>query len=113
MSDLDLLSIALYLIVVAASVAIEHLGLAYRWRRRELARRTLGIATVLGWAVPLWVFGIIDFDTWLILLFGFGVAGAVTGYLYTDKHADMEKEVDERGEALRRGEKAEPDTGTD
>jgi uncharacterized membrane protein len=104
LDNLKLLAIGLYVAVVVASVGLEHWKLAHRWRRRELERRAVGIGTVLGWAIPLWAFGVIDVNTWLILVFGFIAAGAMTGYLYTQKQADMEQEVDKRGEALRRGE---------
>jgi threonine/homoserine efflux transporter RhtA len=72
----------LYLLVLAAITFVEHLLFAKRWKHQELARRTMGIATVLALALPLAIRGVIDANTWLTILFAFGVAGAVTAGLY-------------------------------
>jgi amino acid transporter len=60
--------------------------LAYRkfhkpWIRRERARTTLGVLLVTLPALPLIWLGIVDLCTWIIILAGFGTAGAVTVFL--------------------------------
>jgi len=72
-----------YFVGLALVIALEHWIFGRRWRRFELARRTMGIATVLGLAWPLVQVGVLDFCTWFLLVCGFGVAGAVTAGLYT------------------------------
>lgn len=78
----------LYLAVLAAVICAEHVAFAARWKRHELARRTLGIATVMVGAFPLAAAGLIDAATWLWLFAAFGVAGAVTAGLYTLRAAE-------------------------
>lgn len=79
--------IVIYWIILAAVIYLEHRKLAYRWRHYELARRTLGIATVMLGAFPLVCVGVLDPFTWLVIFVGFGIAGAIVGSLYTHKAA--------------------------
>jgi hypothetical protein len=74
-----------YVAAVAVIVFVEHRIFSTRWRRRELARRTLGIATVLVLAFPLVIAGIFDLITYTWIWLGFGVAGALTALLYTNE----------------------------
>ena len=74
-------------LALAAVIFTEHRLFAYRWRHYELARRTMGIATVLGWALLLALTGHIDPYTWTIIAVAFGIAGAMIGALYTNEAA--------------------------
>ena len=74
-------------LTLAAVIFIEHRLIAYRWRHYELARRTMGIATVLGWALLLALHGDIDLYSWIIVAVAFGIAGAMVGALYTNEAA--------------------------
>lgn len=89
----------IYTGLVALIVWLEHHRYAQRWRRRELARRTMGIGTVLGLAVILPIAGVFDWTSYIIMWIGFGVAGAVTAYHYTQKEAN----IDAKTEAIRDG----------
>lgn len=83
--------ITLYWIAVSILVTIEHILLRERWRDFELARRTLGIATIMGGALPLAAAGIIDPYTWITLLVAFGIAGAIVGAMVTTENADRRR----------------------
>ena len=74
-------------LILATIIAVEHRLFAYRWRHYELARRTMGIATVLAWALLLALNGHIDTYTWTIITVAFGIAGAMIGALYTNEAA--------------------------
>ena len=74
-------------LTLGAVILIEHRLFAYRWRHYELARRTLGIATVLFWALLLAIHGIINLYSWTIIAIAFGIAGALIGALYTNEAA--------------------------
>ena len=87
----NLLPKTVYLLIVAITCAVEHHYLAVRLKRHELARRTIGIATVFGLTVPLAVIGVLDPDTMLWLFAGFGSAGAITAALYTWEYAQDEQ----------------------
>lgn len=85
--QIDAKFIIIYWIVLGAVVFIEHRVFAHRWRHYELARRTMGIATVMLGALPLVLTGIVDPLTWGILFIAFGVCGAIVGALYTHEAA--------------------------
>jgi len=72
----EIASALLYTVTVAAATVAEHYTFGRWWKRNELARRTLGIATIMLLALPFVLSGVIDFATWLIILFGFAAAGA-------------------------------------
>jgi hypothetical protein len=72
----------LYLTAAGAVVAIEHAGLARRLEHEPVARMAMGVATVMGLALPLALAGALDLATWLWLMGGFGVCGAVTWGMY-------------------------------
>ena len=86
----------LYIALTAAIMALMHLALYERWKQKELARRTVGVAMVLGLAFPLAVAGVLDWVTWLWTLFAFGVAGATTGTLHVWRDAERERQIAER-----------------
>ena len=75
-----------YWLILASFIVAEHWYIYPVWRRRELPRRTLGIATVMGLAWPLAESGHLDRDTWWALFCGFGIAGAITatGHIIRD-----------------------------
>ena len=76
-----------FLIFLAYILTVAGLDwLAYRkfhkpWIRRERARTTVGVLVVLLPALPLVWLGVVDLYTWIIILTGFGTAGAVTVFL--------------------------------
>jgi len=47
----------------------------------------MGVITVMGLALPLVLVGEIAFETWLLLLFAFGVVGATTTGFYIHEFA--------------------------
>jgi hypothetical protein len=65
----------MYVAALAAIVAYEHSTLGRRWRDYELARRALGIFTVMGWALPL-AKNQKGLGAWTTAFAGFMVAGA-------------------------------------
>ncbi len=92
--------IFLYWLALGIVIFVEHKFLARQFRRRELFRRTVGIATVMGGAYPLVEVGAIDRKTWGVLLGGFGIAGTITagGYII-----DEAKEAKNTRERIRKG----------
>ena len=69
-----------YLLVLALTIGLEHQLVGRLWRRHELARRILGISTVMGLAVPLLLADVLDWLTWIILMAGFIIAGCIVGF---------------------------------
>jgi amino acid transporter len=72
---------AVYLIIVAGLDWLAYLKLHRRWQRRERARTTVGVLLVLVPAFPLIATGLVDLMTWLLIVAGFIIAGAVTLFL--------------------------------
>jgi len=81
----------IYILCVAIVCALEHHYLAARLKRHELARRTLGIATVFALATPLAAIGVLQLDTLAWLFAAFGAAGAITAAMYTWEYAQDEQ----------------------
>jgi hypothetical protein len=108
MDEINLRNTGLFCAVVGVVVAVEHKVFAHSWRRNELARRTMGIATVMGLGL-LWVRRLNGFSAWLLLLAGFGSAGAVVSAMYTQEWAaakegrviELRERVSERARAHR------------
>lgn len=88
----QLIYVILYLVAVGATVLVEHRLVAELWRKHEIARRIMGIVTVMGLAMPLLLLGVLDWVTWLTLMGGFCVAGSIIGTVYIWKHAKQEEE---------------------
>lgn len=88
MSDknIDLRRVSSFCAVVGGVVAVEHQLFAHSWRRHELARRVMGIGTVMGLGL-LWVRRLSGVSAWLLLMAGFGSAGAVVAGMYTQETA--------------------------
>jgi len=70
-----------YILTVAGLDWLAYRQFHQRWIRRERARITRGVLVVLLPALPLVWLGIVDLYTWIIILTGFGTAGAVTLFL--------------------------------
>jgi hypothetical protein len=70
-----------YIITVAGLDWLAYRKFHKRWIRRERARTTLGVLLVILPALPLVWLGLVDLYTWIIILTGFGTAGAVTVFL--------------------------------
>lgn len=92
-----------YWLTVAVIIWIEHKVVGNLWRKHELARRIMGIVTVMGLSIPLLLRGLLDWGTWLLLLGGFAVAGVITGFAYIWEAAkgDEQKKRDLRKRATR------------
>lgn len=88
-----------YIFLVILAVAIEHYLVGRAWKGYELARWTLGVATVMFLALPLALAGVIDFSTWLLIFFGFGFAGAITaGFaIHESAHRRLQRTQQLRG----------------
>lgn len=80
-----------YLAAIAVIIPVEHWVFARRWKNYELARRTMGIATIMGLALPLALTGHLDWFTWLIIMAAFCIAGAITAGLYTHEQATADQ----------------------
>lgn len=78
---------AAYLALLAIAIVCEHLLVYEPWRKHELARRVLGIGTVMAFALLLAIAGVIDVSTWAFIMAAFGVAGAITGALHISRQA--------------------------
>jgi hypothetical protein len=72
-----------YFVLLAIIITIEHIIFALVLKWPELARRTMGIATVLGLAFPLALRGYISIATWFFFVFAFGLCGAIVAFVYT------------------------------
>ncbi|MBE7553647.1 MAG: hypothetical protein HS126_21475 [Anaerolineales bacterium] len=70
-----------YILTVAGLDWLAYRQFHKRWIRRERARITVGVLVVLLPALPLVWLGVVDLYTWIIILTGFGTAGAVTVFL--------------------------------
>ncbi len=66
-------------LILAAIIAVEHVTLGRWFRKHEYIRRSIGIATVLGWAYPIAIeeYGAYGENMWAVTATGFAVAGAV------------------------------------
>ena len=84
---MNITTVLIKYLALATVIYIEHRLFAYRWRHYELARRTMGIATVLAWALILALCGIIDLYSWTVIAVAFGIVGAMIGALYTNEAA--------------------------
>jgi hypothetical protein len=88
----------LYLTTVAATIVAEHLTFGRWWKNNELARRTLGHATILAISLLFVTSGLFDLTTLLYLIAGTGVAGAITAAFAVHEN---ERRRNERAEARR------------
>ena len=72
-----------FLILVAFVIPIEHLAFSRHpyFVNREMARRAIGIGTVMALAFFPVALGGLDFLTWAVLLAGFVLAGFVLGVM--------------------------------
>ena len=82
MTPITITLFAVALLAIAGIIAIEHHFLSNPLRRHEVTRRTIGVITVLAAALPLVALGLLDWTTWLFILFGFGAAGAADASLF-------------------------------
>jgi len=85
--------------LLAVVIYLQHVTLGRRWQRNEIARRTLGIVTVMGALVPLAAARIIDIVTWAVILGAFVIAGGIVGICWAD---EGEREREAQLEAMRR-----------
>lgn len=93
-----ILSASIYITLAVAAVVIEHRTFGRWWAHNELARRTMGIATVMGLAMPFVLLGVLDLITWLMILFAFGAAGATKAGLMIH---EWERGRQQRGQAIK------------
>lgn len=92
-----------FLILVAFTVAIEHMAFGRHpaWKGREMARRAIGIGTVLALALIPVGLGSLDGMTWAVILAGFLLAGAVMAVMsYREKGQlrEVRRDINERGQ---------------
>jgi hypothetical protein len=80
-STMSVLAFLAYILLVAGLDRLAYQKFHRRWLRRERARITLGVLVVILPALPLVWVGLVDLHTWIILLTGFGTAGAMTLFL--------------------------------
>lgn len=79
--SITFLAFSLYVVAVVCLDWLAYRKFHKRWIRRERARITIGVLVVLMPALPLVWVDVVDLYTWIIILIGFGVAGAITLFL--------------------------------
>lgn len=90
----------LYLCLVASLITVEHYSFGRLWKEYELARWVMGIVTIMGLVLLV----AIDLRTWLLILAGFGIGGAIKVSLVLSEHANTRrKEVTEIREQIKHG----------
>lgn len=67
--------IIVFMATVGAATTVEHYTIGRRWKNNELARRAVGIATVMAASFPLTLTGTITVASWVVFMFGFLAAG--------------------------------------
>lgn len=73
------MEIVAFLVLVALFIPLQHrvFGLHPRWQKRELARRAIGIGTVMALAlIPVW-YGVFHALTWAWLVVAFALSGVI------------------------------------
>lgn len=93
MTNFQLISITVYLLICGAVIYQLHLKLADRWRKYEYARWALGILTVVGGALFLSAIEVLDTTTVVVIAAAFGVA-AIVKFLAVTKdqvNSDLER----------------------
>ncbi|MBP6471089.1 MAG: hypothetical protein KBE23_03320 [Chloroflexi bacterium] len=98
-----MLDMILYAALTGVVVALEHFTFGRWWARNELARRTMGHATILFLALLFVPSGLIDFTTLAAIAIATGTAGAITAALYVNENertrrqraASMRQRVDQ------------------
>ncbi len=98
-----MLALVAFLSLVALIIPIEHLAFSRhpRLADNEVARRAIGITTVMGLGLIPVAFGGLDWRTWATLLAGFLLAGAVLGVmLIWDRRAEKAARVERTRRAL-------------
>lgn len=81
-----MLGMILYAALTGVVVALEHVTFGRWWARNELARRTMGHATILFLALLFVPSGLIDFTTLAAIAIATGTAGAITAALYVNEN---------------------------
>ena len=78
-----MLALVAFLTLVALAIPVEHLAFSRhpRLMSNEVARRAVGIGTVMLLGLIPVAFGGLDWRTWATLLAGFLLAGAVLGVM--------------------------------
>lgn len=97
-TDEIILTASIYILLAIFSVTAEHYTFGRWWAGNELARRTLGIITIMALAVPFILSGVMDFVTWLLILAAFGAAGATKAGLTIN---ERERSRSHRGQIIR------------
>jgi hypothetical protein len=84
-----------YLLLTAVIVILEHFTFGRWWANNEIARRTMGHATILGLAFLFIPSGLIDLTTLITIFLATGVAGAITaGTVVTEKEFKKKKQAE-------------------
>ena len=73
-------------IATAIAVVAQHYTFGRWWRRNEIARRTMGHATILAALLALVFMGAVPLTAWLAVLIVTGVAGATLAALAVTEH---------------------------
>jgi hypothetical protein len=89
----------IYLSLVSVVVFLESITIGKWWKRNEIARWIIGIATVIGLALPFVWMGALDWQTWQVFLLAFALAGGIKYFLFVHF---QERERTRRAQELRR-----------
>lgn len=85
--------IVVYFLLILFVIPIEHLafGRHPKWKPREMARRAIGIGTVMALALIPVILGGLDWLTWLMLLAGFLLAGGIMAVMTWRENGQLRK----------------------
>ena len=85
-----------YLILTLGVITAEHFTFGRWWKHNEMARRTMGIITVLGLLAPfVFFFDVLDVKTFTIVCLGFLVAGGTKlFFVQVEKENQRQKRID-------------------
>lgn len=93
----------LLVVVTAVIIVIQHFTIGRWWKGNELARRTVGLATVLLITATFIPLGLVQPETWFVFVLVIGTSGATLSALVIHEN-EMKRKEQARLE-IQRGEK--------
>lgn len=93
MKDYEIFMILFYLLLTFGVITAEHFTFGRWWKHNEMARRTMGIITVLGLATPFVFFtDFLDVTTYIVISLGFLFAGG-TKLFYVQMEKESQRQI--------------------
>ena len=94
MKDYETFMILFYLLLTLGVITAEHFTFGRWWKHNEMARRTMGIITVLGLAAPFVFFtDFLDVTTYIVISLGFLVAGGTKLFLVQNENESKRQKL--------------------